>query len=319
MAHLSIRNISKSYGSSVALHPFSLEMERGSILAIVGESGSGKSTLLRIVAGLLDQSTGEVALGHLQVLNPAKKLVAGYDEIKLIHQDYQLFPNSTVAENISRPLLNFEPDYRKQRVKKLLAQFGLEPYSERFPRQLSGGQQQKVAIAQALAVESEVLLLDEPFSHLDRIQKHKLIFELKELLHDTGTSVIFVTHELDDALRLTDSILILQKGKVVQKGNSRDLCEHPKTRYVARLFSPINLIPDRIDSYIRPADVRLRTKGEILGHVVDQRFLVHFNSLLVRLKNGGQVWEVDDPFRKYHVDDRVYLHFDEEKVLVLKA
>jgi iron(III) transport system ATP-binding protein len=319
MAHLSIRNISKSYGSSVALHPFSLEMERGSILAIVGESGSGKSTLLRIVAGLLDQSTGEVALGQLQILNPAKKLVAGYDEIKLIHQDYQLFPNSTVAENISRPLLNFEPDYRKQRVKKLLAQFGLESYSERFPRQLSGGQQQKVAIAQALAVEPEVLLLDEPFSHLDRIQKHKLIFELKELLHDTGTSVIFVTHELDDALRLTDSILILQKGKVVQKGNSRDLCEHPKTRYVARLFSPINLIPDRIDSYVRPADVRLRTKGEILGHVVDQRFLVHFNSLLVRLKNGGQVWEVDDPFRKYHVGDRVYLHFDEEKVLVLKA
>lgn len=319
MAHLSIRNISKSYGSSVALHPFSLEMERGSILAIVGESGSGKSTLLRIVAGLLDQSTGEVALGHLQILNPAKKLVAGYDEIKLIHQDYQLFPNSTVAENISRPLLNFEPDYRKQRVKKLLAQFGLESYSERFPRQLSGGQQQKVAIAQALAVEPEVLLLDEPFSHLDRIQKHKLIFELKELLHDTGTSVIFVTHELDDALRLTDSILILQKGKVVQKGNSRDLCELPKTRYVARLFSPINLIPDRIDSYVRPADVRLRTKGEILGHVVDQRFLVHFNSLLVRLKNGGQVWEVDDPFRKYHVGDRVYLHFDEEKVLVLKA
>ena len=319
MAHLSIRNISKSYGSSVALHPFSLEMERGSILAIVGESGSGKSTLLRIVAGLLDQSTGEVALGHLQILNPAKKLVAGYDEIKLIHQDYQLFPNSTVAENISRPLLNFEPDYRKQRVKKLLAQFGLESYSERFPRQLSGGQQQKVAIAQALAVEPEVLLLDEPFSHLDRIQKHKLIFELKELLHDTGTSVIFVTHELDDALRLTDSILILQKGKVVQKGNSRDLCELPKTRYVARLFSPINLIPDRIDSYVRPADVRLRTKGEILGHVVDQRFLVHFNSLLVRLKNGGQVWEVDDPFRKYHVGDRVYLHFDEEKVLVLKV
>ena len=319
MAHLSIRNISKSYDSSVALHPLALELDQGSILAIVGESGSGKSTLLRIVAGLLDQSTGEVALGDLLILNPAKKLVAGYDEIKLIHQDYQLFPNSTVAENISRPLLNFEPDYRKQRVKKLLTQFGLEPYSDRFPRQLSGGQQQKVAIAQALAVEPEVLLLDEPFSHLDRIQKHKLIFELKELLHETRTTVIFVTHELDDALRLTDSILILQKGKVVQKGNSGDLCLHPKTRYVARLFSPINLIPDRIDRYVRPADVRLRTKGEILGHVIDLRFLVHFNSLLVRLKNGGQVWEVDDPFRKYHVGDRVYLHFDEEKVLVLKA
>jgi ABC-type Fe3+/spermidine/putrescine transport system ATPase subunit len=319
MAHLSIRNISKSYDSSVALHPFSLELDRGSILAIVGESGSGKSTLLRIVAGLLDQSAGEVWLGDQQILNPAKKLVAGYDEIKLIHQDYQLFPNSTVAENISRPLLNFDPTYRKERVKRLLNQLGLESYQDRFPRQLSGGQQQKVAIAQALAVEPEVLLLDEPFSHLDRIQKQKLILELKVLLHEMGTTVIFVTHELDDALRLTDSVLILQKGKVVQKGNSKDLCEHPKTRYVARLFSPINLIPDRFDSYIRPADVRLRTKGEILGHVIDQRFLVHYNSLLVRLRNGGQVWEIDDPFRKYRIGDRVYLHFDKDKVLVLKA
>jgi iron(III) transport system ATP-binding protein len=224
-----------------------------------------------------------------------------------------------VEENLSRPLLNFDLGYRKHRVQKLLDQFGLEAFRERFPRQLSGGQQQKVAIAQALAVEPEVLLLDEPFSHLDRIQKHKLIFELKELLQEIGTTVIFVTHELDDALRLTDSVLILQKGKVVQKGNSRDLCEHPKTRYVARLFSPINLIPDRFDSYIRPADVRLRTKGEILGHVIDQRYLVHYNSLLVRLRNGGQVWEVDDPFRKYKVGDRVYLHFDEEKVLVLRS
>lgn len=319
MPFFSIRKVSKSYDSHVALQEFSLELERGEFLSIVGESGSGKSTLLRIASGLMNQTTGEVWLGEKQIQNPAQKLVPGYDEIKLIHQDYQLFPNSTVAENISRPLLNFAPEYRNQRVKRLLGQFGLENYSERFPRQLSGGQQQKVAIAQALAVEPEVLLLDEPFSHLDSIQKHKLIFELKELLHEAGTTVIFVTHDLDDALRLTDSVLILQKGKIVQKGNSQVLCEHPKTRYVARLFSPINLIPDRFDSYIRPADVRLRTKGELLGHVIDQRYLVHYNSLLVRLKSGGQVWEVDDPFRKYKVGDRVYMHYDEEKVLVLKS
>ena len=319
MPYFSIRKVSKSYDSHVALQEFSLEMERGEMIAIVGESGSGKSTLLRIAAGLTSQSRGEVWLGDQQIQNPTQKLVPGYDEIKLIHQDYQLFPNSTVAENISRPLLNFDPGYRKQRVRRLLEQLSLENYSERFPRQLSGGQQQKVAIAQALAVEPEVLLLDEPFSHLDTIQKYKLIFELKELLHESGTTVIFVTHDLDDALRLTDSILILQQGKVVQKGNSQNLCEHPKTRYVARLFSPINLIPDRFDSYIRPADVRLRTKGEILGHVIEQRFLVHYNSLLIRLRTGGQVWEVDDPFRKYQVGDRVYLHFDEEKVLVLKG
>jgi len=319
MSYFSIRKVTKTYDSHVALQEFSLNLERGQMIAIVGESGSGKSTLLRIAAGLMTQSSGEVWLEDKQIQNPKQKLVAGYDEIKLIHQDYQLYPNATVEENISRPLLNFDPGYKKLRMKRLLEQLGLERYKDRLPRQLSGGQQQKVAIAQALAVEPEVLLLDEPFSHLDTIQTHKLIFELRELLQESGTTVIFVTHDLDDALRLTDSVLILQKGKVIQKGNSKELCEHPNSRYVARLFSPINLIPGRIDSYIRPADVRLRTKGGLLGRVIDQRYLVHYNSLLVRLKDGGEVWEVDDPARKYVIGDRVYLHFDEERVMVLRS
>lgn len=319
MSYFSIRRVSKFYNSLTALHEFSLELEKGQFLAIVGESGSGKSTLLRIMAGLETQSTGEVWLKDRQIENPAQKLVPGYDEIKLIHQDYHLNQNSTVEENISRPLLNYDKNYSQDRVERLLFDLGLEGLKERRPRQLSGGQQQKVAIAAALAVEPDVLLLDEPFSSLDSIQKHKLIAELKELFIEMGTTVVFVTHDLDDALRLTDNLIILQRGKVVQKGGSQELCEHPKTRYVARLFSTINLIPDRFNSYIRPADVRLRTKGEILGHVIGQRFLVHYNSLEIRLKNGGQIWEVDDPFRKYKVGDRVYLHFDEEKVLVLKG
>lgn len=319
MTFLSIRHLSKSYDSHVALHDFSLELARGEFLSIVGESGSGKSTLLRMIAGLITQSGGEVLLEEKLIENPSQKLVPGYDEIKLIHQDYQLFPNSTVEENISRPLLQYDAKYRAQRVNRLMSQLGLESYKDRLPRQLSGGQQQKVAIAQALAVEPEVLLLDEPFSHLDAIQKRKLIFELKELLKEMGTTVIFVTHDLDDALRLTDSLLILQKGKVVQKGNSKVLCEHPKSRYVARLFSPINQIPDRFNSYVRPSDVRLRTRGELIGHVVDLRYLVHYNSLLIRLRDGGHIWEVDDSMRRYQVGDRVYLHFDEKKVLVLKS
>lgn len=319
MSFFSIRQISKTYETQTALHEFSLELEKGQFLAIVGESGSGKSTLLRIMAGLETQSTGEVWLKDRKIENPAQKLVPGYDEIKLIYQDFHLNSNSTVRENISRPLLNYDKSYAKDRVDRLLFDFGLEGMKERHPSQLSGGQQQKVAIATALAVEPDILLLDEPFSSLDSIQKHKLISELKESFIEMGTTVVFVTHDLDDALRLTDNLIILQKGKVVQKGGSQELCEHPKTRYVARLFSPINLIPDRFNSYLRPSDVRIRTKGEILGHVVAQRYLVHYNSLEIRLKNGGQIWEVDDPFRKYKIGDRVYLHFDEEKVLILKG
>ncbi|TFV94664.1 ABC transporter ATP-binding protein [Algoriphagus kandeliae] len=319
MSFFSVRRIRKSYQKQIALHDFSLELEEGGQLAIVGESGSGKSTLLRILAGLEKQDSGEVFLQGQKILNPAEKLVAGYDEIKLIHQDYQLYPNSTVAENIARPLLLFEKNYTKNRVKSLLKQFGLEKLAERLPRQLSGGQQQKVAIAAAMAIEPEVLLLDEPFSSLDTIQTHQLIGELAESFKKGKTTVIFVTHELDDALRLTDNVLILQKGKIIQHGNSQFLCENPKNQYVARLFSPINSIPGKENTYLRPSDVKLRTRGQLLGHVVDSRFLVHFNSLQVRLKESGMIWEVDDPLRKYQVGDRVYLNWDAEKELELSS
>lgn len=318
MSHFSIQNVSKSYDSQKALHDFSLNLDKGDFLAIVGESGSGKSTLLRIMAGLEVQDSGMVHLGTEEILNPKKKLVSGYHEIKLIHQDFHLYPNISVEENISRTLLHFDKEYAKNRVETLIRLLGLKDFRDRLPRQLSGGQQQKVAIAKALSVEPEILLLDEPFSSLDTIQTHKLINELKEIFQEMGTTVVFVTHDLDDALRLTDNLLILQKGKVVQKGNSQELCQHPKTRYVARLFSPINLIPHREFSYVRPSDVKLRSKGEFLAHVVDSRFLVHYNSLQVRLKNSGQLWEVDDPLRKYQTGDRVYLSFEEGKVLVLK-
>ena len=181
MSYFSLRTLTKSYDSHVALQEFNLELAKGEFVSIIGESGSGKSTLLRIAAGLLTQTGGEVLLDGKKIENPEQKLVPGYDEIKLIHQDYQLFPNTSVEENITRPLLNYEENYRNQRVGHLLDRLGLTPYKDRLPRQLSGGQQQKVAIAQALAVEPEVLLLDEPFSHLDAIQKRKLIYDLNPM------------------------------------------------------------------------------------------------------------------------------------------
>ena len=317
MSYFSITNVSKSYEEIPALLPFSLEMDQGDFLAIVGESGSGKSTLLKIMAGLEVQDSGEVFLEGNPVLNPNQKIVSGYDEIRLIHQNFHLYPNSTVEENISRQLLHYEKEYAKSRVEYLLKLLGLNEFRDRFPRQLSGGQKQKVAIGKAMAVEPDILLLDEPFSSLDTIQTHRLISELKEIFQELGTTVIFVTHDLDDALRLTDNLIILQKGKVAQKGTSKQLCEKPKTKYVAQLFSPINQLPDTKGNYIRPADVKLRTKGGLLAHVTDSRFLVHYNSLQLQLKESGLTWEVDDSQRKYSIGDRVYLSWDDEKVMTL--
>ncbi|MCE7057931.1 ABC transporter ATP-binding protein [Algoriphagus sp. AGSA1] len=315
MSYFSVSGVTKSYESQVALHPFSLELAQGDFLAIVGESGSGKSTLLRIMAGLEVQDSGEVTLEGKPILNPKQKIVSGYDEIKLIHQNFHLYPNSTVEENISRQLLHYEKVYAKRRVEELLKLLGLGDFRDRLPYQLSGGQKQKVAIGKALAVEPDVLLLDEPFSSLDTIQTHHLIGELKESFKEMGTTVVFVTHDLDDALRLTDNLIILQKGKTVQKGSSRLLCEKPNTKYVARLFSPINRLPESKNTYLRPADVRLRTKGGLLAHVTDSRFLVHFNSLQIQLKDSGITWEVDDPMRRFGVGDRVYVSWQEQNLI----
>ncbi len=317
MSYFSAKSITKEYGENSALNSFSISIEKGKFLAIVGESGSGKSTLLRIMAGLEVQNKGEVWLGDKQILNPKQKLVAGYDEIKLIHQDYDLFPNSTVEENIARPLLSFDEEYTEKRVSYLLGLLNLKHLNDRLPRELSGGQQQKVAIAKAMSVEPEVLLLDEPFSSLDAIQTRDLMDELKVLFQELGTTVILVTHDLDDALRLTDNLLILRKGKTVQVGNSQELCLKPKSRYVARLFSSINRISKEDNTYIRPVDLKIRTRKGLLAHVLDSRFLVHYNSLQIRIKSTGEIWEVDDPQRKYEIGDRVYLSWDEDRVLIL--
>jgi len=317
MSYFSISNVSKSYEKHSVLFPFSLELEKGDFLAIVGESGSGKSTLLKIMAGLEIQDSGEVILDGEPILNPSQKVVSGYDEIRLIHQSFHLYPNSTVEENLSRPLLHYEREYAKSRVQDLLDLLGLKDYRDRYPRQLSVGQQQKVAIGKALSVEPGVVLLDEPFSSLDKIQTHRLISELKETFREMGTTVVFVTHELDDALRFADNLVILQKGRCVQKGNSQLLCQHPQSKYVARLFSPINPLPDSTNLFVRPADVKLRAQGGLLGHVTESRFLVHYNSLQIKLKESGITWEVDDPQRKFTVGDRVYVSWTEDKVMKL--
>lgn len=315
MSFFRIKNVSKSFGQHQALRTFSIDLPKGQFLAIVGESGSGKSTLLRIMAGLEVQDSGEVWLGDLEIQNPKQKLVSGYDQIKLIHQDYHLYPNSTVEENISRPLLSFDGAYAKRRVAELIRLLGLEELKGRLPKELSGGQQQKVAIAKAMSVEPDVLLLDEPFSSLDPIQTHELMDELKVLFSALGTTVILVTHDLDHALRLTDNLLILRQGRVVQKGDSKELCTAPKSRYVARLFSPINPLPGEKGAFLRPSDVKLRTSRGILAHVIESRFLVHYNSLQIRIKDTGEVWEVDDPQRRFEVGSRVYISWEESEIL----
>ncbi|GAB2629325.1 ABC transporter ATP-binding protein [Belliella aquatica] len=315
MTYLKISSINKSFGEEKpVLMNFSLDIDRGQVISLVGESGSGKSTLLRIIAGLENKNSGDVFLEGEQILSPKEKLVPGYDEIQLVFQEYQLFPNSTVEENIGRPLIRYDKKYKKQRIEELLKLLNLEPFRNKLPRQLSGGQQQKVAIGRALSLEPQVLLLDEPFSSLDTIQRRELIFELKEIFQKLQVTVVFVTHDLDDALQMTDSLVIMHQGKLIQRGSPEDIFEKPKNIYAAKLFSHLNLIPEKPKTYVRPSDVQIFKTTGLPARVIEKQYLVHYNQLTVSLADKS-VWKVEDKNRVFEIGDRVKLKWDEKKEL----
>lgn len=316
MSFLIARNISKQYQNGpAALVNVSISLEKGQVVSLIGESGSGKSTLLRILAGLENQDSGEVLLGGKVIQKPSERLVPDYDEVKLIHQDFSLYPNSTVQQNIARPLLKYEKDYAEQRIEEILRLLRLDANKEKFPRQLSGGQQQKVAIGRALGPEPELLLLDEPFSNLDVIQKRELIYELREIFNILQMTVIFVTHDLDDALQLSDTLIVMGKGGILQQGDASVLNTRPNDLYVAKLFSPLNAIPGSENTFVRPSDLTLLKSNGIKSKVVMSQYLAQFNLLTVKLEASGEIWKVQDNQRRFKVGDSLWLKYDEGKLL----
>lgn len=315
MSFLTLEGIRKSYdGQRQVLDGISIHLNKGDLLGLIGASGSGKSTLLRIAAGLEFADEGEVFLAGNRILNPTQKLVAGYDEIQLVHQHFNLFPLSTVEENIRRALLLYDKDYAKERTENLLEIFQLTQMRDRLPRELSGGQQQKVAIARALSVEPEVLLFDEPFCHLDPVQKRSLLEEIREVFQKLHVTGIWVTHDVEDALMLTHKLLVIDEGVILQQGDVGELYYSPNSRTVAELFSPLNALPGSNESFLRPEAVSIVSEGNVSGKIVESRFLPAQNQLTVAL-DEGTYWKVGDPARIHAVNDTVYLTWSEKDVL----
>lgn len=214
-------------------------------MALVGASGSGKSTLLNLLAGLADTDSGEVRLNRERVRGPSDVLVPGHESIRLVHQEYQLMPNVSVRENIAYALRFFEKNYRDFRVNQLLKLCRLTDVQDRIPRQVSGGEKQRTAIARAIADKPAVLLLDEPFSHLDlpnRLIVRDLLFDL---VRHEGTGCLFVTHDATDALSIADTLGILCDGKLIQSGAPIEVYHQPTNTYAARMTGPVNTVKSR--------------------------------------------------------------------------
>ena len=237
---LEIKNISFAYTETPVIEEVSFTIEKGQNTAIIGESGCGKSTLLKLIYGLYDLNSGEITYNDKPILGPKHNLIAGEDFIKYLAQDFDLMPFITVEENVGKFLSNMYPDQKKARVQELLDMVEMTAFAKVKAKFLSGGQQQRVALARVLALEPEILLLDEPFSQIDSFRKNSLRRNLFRYLKDKGVTCIIATHDSSDALSFSDETIVVKNGKVVAKGDSKKLYEKPSTKYIASLFGEVN-------------------------------------------------------------------------------
>jgi ABC-type Fe3+/spermidine/putrescine transport system ATPase subunit len=237
---LEIKDISFTYIDKPVIENVTFTIAKGENTAIIGESGCGKSTLLKLIYGLYDLDNGTITYNDKPILGPKYNLVPGEDYIKYLAQDFDLMPYITVEENVGKFLSNMYPEEKKARVQELLDMVEMTAFAKVKAKFLSGGQQQRVALARVLALEPEIILLDEPFSQIDSFRKNSLRRNLFRYLKDKGVTCIIATHDSTDALSFSDETIVVQNGKVVAKGDSKSLYENPANKYIASLFGEVN-------------------------------------------------------------------------------
>jgi len=272
---LHIDHVSFSYKDGIdVLENINLKVSKGEHISIIGESGCGKSTLLKIIYGLLHIEVGEVYWDETQILGPQYNLVPGESFMKYLSQDFDLMPFTSVEANISEYLSVFRPEKLKARTEELLELIEMTGFAKTKVRYLSGGQQQRVALARVLAQKPQVLLLDEPFSHIDNFRKNSLRRNLFGYLRRQKITVLTATHDPMDMLPFADRVIVIKDRFIIAKDTPKNLYEHPKDLYIASLFGEANKIPiSIIKSY---ADTK-------------RRIIVYANEFKVSEKSGLEV------------------------------
>ncbi len=239
---LKVENISFAYSKSKVLDSISLSLEKGENLAITGESGSGKSTLLKLIYGEYDLVKGHIYWNDTKILGPKYNLIVGYDFIKNVTQEFDLMPFISVEENIGKFLSNFFPEEKQKRSSQLIKVVELEAFAKTKVKNLSGGQKQRVAIARALAKEPEILLLDEPFSHIDNFKKQSLRRSIFNYLKEKNIACIVATHDKSDVLGFADEMIVLHDSKIIAKDKPLRLYRDPNLPLIASFFGEFNVI-----------------------------------------------------------------------------
>lgn len=339
---ISFENVNKFYEDTHVLKNINFEIEKGKFYTLLGPSGCGKTTILRIIAGFTDVSNGKVTLNGEDVT----KLPPNKRKVNTVFQDYALFPHMNVFENIAFGLrLKKTPEnIIKEKVADALKMVQLSGYENREISQMSGGQQQRVAIARALVNEPEVLLLDEPLSALDLKLRTDMQYELRELQQRLGITFIFVTHDQEESLAMSDEIFVMSKGEIVQSGTPVDIYDEPINRFVADFIGESNIVDgvmkedylvefvgkefecadagmrqnEKVEIVIRPEDLSLTSieKGKLTVEVDTQLFRgVHYE--IICYDENGNEWMIHST-RKAEVGSKVGLYFEPHDIHVMR-
>lgn len=239
---LQVKNLSFSYKNQSVLKNISFSVKTGEHFSIIGESGSGKSTLLKLLYGTYDLNKGNIFWKENEILGPKHNLIIGPEYMKYVAQEFDLMPFITVSENIGAFLSNFYPEEKQTRINELLEVVKLNEYANTKVKYLSGGQKQRVAIARAIAKQPEVLLLDEPFSHIDNFKKQSLRRSLFKFLKEKNITCIVATHDKDDVLSFSDHMIVLHDAKIIAKDTPKNLYNNPKDKLIASFFDEFNEI-----------------------------------------------------------------------------
>ena len=239
---LEVNDLSYSREHKAILNKLTFEISAAKITSILGANGSGKSTLLSLLTGLLDPSAGQIIFKNKKVVGPSFKLIPGHQGIALVRQDARLTPFATVRENLQHVLRMYDAEGQEAKLNELSKLVGLDLLLDRVVKYLSGGEQQRVAIAAALASEPDLLLMDEPFSQSDVYLKQELKGYLTSIVEQLGISLLFVTHSPEDALALSDTIMVLHEGKIIESGSPNELYFKPKHQATAFLTGHCNLL-----------------------------------------------------------------------------
>ncbi|WCF08543.1 ABC transporter ATP-binding protein [Paenibacillus thiaminolyticus] len=314
MLLIQLVNVEKHFAGQPVVHPLSLTIDEGEFLTLLGPSGCGKTTILRMIAGFELPTAGEIRLDGVNVtqLPPNKR------DLNLVFQHYALFPHMTVEQNIQFGLKmkKIPQAEQRERIAEAIRLTQLTPLAARYPHQLSGGQQQRVAIARAIANKPKVLLLDEPLGALDLQLRKNLQGELKQLQRNLGITFVYVTHDQEEAMMMSDRIVIMNNGRVEQVGSPKEIYERPETLFAATFVGENNVFHEDNMFTVRPEKIRISEETEGVrkaGIIQDIVYLGNIHKLIVHMENEQTtvtaVLDFTDT-RSWQIGQRVGVHWN---------